>query len=1134
MDHWQNQSQQMLNEQGQLLALIASGSALEDCLVAICEAVARLHAGTRACFLLADAQGLTFARSVTPALPPLFGQGLKDVPINELCIGTCGEAVYRGEPIGCADIANDSRWSQDWRSLCIAHGILACHSEPVMGSEKRALGSLMLCFAEPRLPTAWERQLAQFGTQIASLVFERDRATAKQTQVQAEYRQAASALQLERDRLAFVLSATGLGLWFNTLPLEQLNWDERTRELFFVRPHEEATIDLFWSRLHPDDREPTRLAIEEALQQHKLYQIDHRAINPETQEIRWIRSTGQATYADDGTAIRFDGINYDVTERIRGAEELRQSEAEFRLLANTVPQIVWTNDAQGQIIYVNDQWREFSGLTLAETADPEAVQQVIHPDDRHRAFAQWETALQTGASYQVEARMRQAQTGLYHWFLVRNEPFKDAAGRVLRWFGTSTDITERKRRELQTEFLAEVSQELILGRSEADLLPILAIKIGEFFEASNCAFAKFELAEQKAIVYADWRKESDQPSWVGEYPVAEFAIPELWQRLISAQPIVVDDVYSDPSTAPYAERYQALQVRSFLNAPFVSDRGIQFAIVLHRSQPYHWRSDETELLQELAARVWASLERDRVAADLQQKTAILNVINEASPTPIFIKNRQGQIIYANPVTLAVLGKTAEETIGARDCDLYPHLGDAIRVMENDRRIMESGQTEVFEESPDGIRTFLSIKAPYYNSAGEVIGLIGLSNDISDRVRLEHEREHLLQREQAARAAAEQANRIKDEFLAVLSHELRTPMNPIMGWANLLKSGRLSPERIPEAIAVIERNAKLQMQLIDDLLDISRIIQGKLTLEAASVDLQTVIQAAIDTVRLASEAKAISIHTALSPCLVTGNAGRLQQAVWNLLSNAIKFTPKGGQIHVTLSATPTTAQVQVTDTGKGISAEFLPHVFEHFRQEDGAITRQFGGLGLGLAIARQVVELHGGQMSVASPGEGQGATFTMELPLAPTALEPVHPERAEKSTLPDLSHLRILAVDDEPDSLYIIAFMLEHAGATVSQAVSGFDALAKIQQSREELAFDVLVSDIGMPEMDGYLLLQQIRQQEQQEQLRSLPAIALTAYAGEHEQQQAIAAGFDRHLPKPVEPAQLIQAIFDLYNRSAST
>ena len=401
----------------------------------------------------------------------------------------------------------------------------------------------------------------------------------------------------------------------------------------------------------------------------------------------------------------------------------------------------------------------------------------------------------------------------------------------------------------------------------------------------------------------------------------------------------------------------------------------------------------------------------------------------------------------------------------------------------------------------------------------------LLHSVCDQMAIALERTHLLTSIQQQAEQLRRADQIKDEFLAVLSHELRSPLNPILGWAKLLQQGNLNPEKTTTALNIIERNAQLQAQLINDLLDISRILRGKLSLERTSVDLRLVITSALETVRLAAEAKSLQIEMTAPPNVTTvlGDAGRLQQVIWNLLSNAVKFTPQAGQIMIALTQTDTHVQIQVVDTGKGIKSEFLPYVFEHFRQEDGATTRKFGGLGLGLAIARQIVELHGGTIAVDSPDEEQGATFTVQIPLAPRSSERPSTELSSDS-ISDLNGIRILVVDDEPDSRDFVAFVLEQAGAIVSSFAAGIEALQTIEKSIP----DIIVSDIGMPEMDGYMLMQQVRMLERVEHV---PAIALTAYAGEVDYQQAMAAGFQMHVSKPVEPEELVRAIARLCGRN---
>ncbi|MBW4604915.1 MAG: response regulator [Calothrix sp. FI2-JRJ7] len=381
-------------------------------------------------------------------------------------------------------------------------------------------------------------------------------------------------------------------------------------------------------------------------------------------------------------------------------------------------------------------------------------------------------------------------------------------------------------------------------------------------------------------------------------------------------------------------------------------------------------------------------------------------------------------------------------------------------------------------------------------------------------------------------AAETANRIKDEFLAVLSHELRSPLNPILGWSNLLRKGKLDAEKTAYGLETIERNAKLQVQLIEDLLDVSRILRGKLSLNVVPQNLASIITAAMETVQLAAEAKSIQVEKIFDSDVlqILGDSTRLQQIVWNLISNAVKFTPSGGNVKIQLSKVDKEAQIQVSDNGKGISSDFLPYVFEYFRQADSTTTRTFGGLGLGLAIVHHLVELHGGTVKVESPGVGQGATFTVKLPLLKSGnsgnvelesslLSTMHPSLC-------LAGVRILLVDDETDTRDLIAFILKQSGAVVTSVENAVQAIQAFEQSK----FDMLLSDIGMPQMDGYALIRHIRA-IRYGQNALIVAVALTAYAGEMNQQQALAAGFQRHVTKPVDPEHLVNVIVDLKNKS---
>ena len=400
---------------------------------------------------------------------------------------------------------------------------------------------------------------------------------------------------------------------------------------------------------------------------------------------------------------------------------------------------------------------------------------------------------------------------------------------------------------------------------------------------------------------------------------------------------------------------------------------------------------------------------------------------------------------------------------------------------------------------------------------------------AERERAERERERLLVLEREARADAEREATAKEEFLATLSHELRTPLNAILGWTHILLEQDLGdPDRVRRALEIIRRNGRAQAQLVSDMLDMSRIVSGKMRLDVQRVDLAAVVDAAIETVRPAADAKGVRIERAMEPLgePIHGDPARLQQVAWNLLSNAVKFTPRGGRVHVALTRRASQVELAIRDTGEGIAPEFLPHLYQRFRQADGTASRPHGGLGLGLALVKQLVELHGGTVRAASEGPGAGATFVVALPVSIARLrderEDGHPRAiAGRSTpvpLPELNGTRVLVVDDETDALEMVRRVLEERGAHVVTAAGVDEALAILQ----ELRFDVLVSDIAMPRRDGYDLVRECRLQG-----IATPAIALTAFARTEDRTLAMLAGFHSHVAKPVDPAELVATIASL-------
>ena len=409
-------------------------------------------------------------------------------------------------------------------------------------------------------------------------------------------------------------------------------------------------------------------------------------------------------------------------------------------------------------------------------------------------------------------------------------------------------------------------------------------------------------------------------------------------------------------------------------------------------------------------------------------------------------------------------------------------------------------------------------------------------DITDRKQAEEERGLLLASAQAARMEADTANGIKDEFLATVSHELRTPLNAILGWSQLLISGKFDEQESKRAVETILRNARAQREIIDDLLDISRIITGKLRLDVRSVEIARIIETVVEGVRPAADARNIHLQTTIDPLIgpISGDPDRLQQIIWNLLSNAIKFTPQGGRAEVRLEHIDSQVEITISDTGQGIDPELLLHVFDRFRQFDSSSTRRHGGLGLGLSIVRQLVELHGGTVTAESPGEGAGTTFKVILPVTSVHhdLSDVGktPHRIIEGTSPtdpqpSLNGLRVLVVDDERDSREVVVAVLMARGAEVVSFGSATEALEEMERQ----PFDVLLSDIGMPERDGYWLINKVRELPLERGGR-VPAAALTAYAGTEDRRRVLLAGYQIHIPKPVEPAELTSVVARLAER----
>jgi PAS domain S-box-containing protein len=552
--------------------------------------------------------------------------------------------------------------------------------------------------------------------------------------------------------------------------------------------------------------------------------------------------------------------------------------------------------------------------------------------------------------------------------------------------------------------------------------------------------------------------------------------------------------------------------------------------------------------EELIANIRAILRLREAEQQVREREAWLKTVMRSIGDAVITTDLEGRVTLINPVAQVMVGWTEAEAEGRP-------LTEVFRIInEQTRQPIGSPPVGVLQEDPSaGLVNYALLVArggretpvegsaePIKDELGNVIGVVLTFRDITERKRIEKARERLLGYEQearreaeVARRRAEEASRSKDEFLATVSHELRTPLNHIMGWITMLRSGKLQSEKTQKAFNIIERNVRSQARLIDDLLDVSRIISGKLLIEPRQIEIAKVAEAAAESIGPAAAEKGVNLKTTLAPesGMISGDPDRLQQAIWNLLSNAVKFTPEGGLVELRLTRVNSQIEITVSDDGQGISHDFLPHVFDRFRQQDSTTARQHGGLGLGLAIVRHLVELHGGSVRVESEGEGRGATFTITLPAEAAHAAPSGEARRSsiigeaQAGLPSLTGVRVLLVDDLEEARELITFALVNRGAEVKTAASSSEGLSALGEWRP----DVILSDLAMPGEDGYTFIRKVRKLSEASGGK-IPAATLTAYAGSKEYLKSLEAGYQAHITKPVEWDELIIVVASLAGR----
>jgi len=925
-------------------------------------------------------------------------------------------------------------------------------------------------------------------------------------QAEAERDRLHQEIDAERNRLWRILEQMPIGVGIAEAPSGRLIFHNREAErlLGHTMPATDAIDYAYFGALRDDG----------SLYEAEEYPLARSLFSGEIikgKEIKYRRGDGTETYLSidsapisdsEGRRVLAVATFIDIAERKRSEEALRESEERFAKAFRTSPDaLVISRISDGVILEANDSFVSLSGYNRDELIGRSTLDLGLYVDfaDRQRMVA---ILKERNYVRDFEFAMKR-RSGEPRLVTFSAEPL-DLHGEHC-WLTIGRDITERKRAE---DALRESEERFAKAfRASPDGLIITRLSDGVILEVND--------SWSTMLGYA-----SDE------------VVGKSWNEF---------DILVDPEDRERAAAIlnQRKYVRDFEMA--LKRKSGETILVRFSTEPLEIRAERcfVTILHDITQRKQAEEALRRSEEQARRQLSYVEAIYATAPVGLCFMDADLRFLSINERLAEINGRSVEEHLGRTVREIVPELADLVEPYH--KRVIETGEPVLNVDlsvgaPPARVRHFIASYYPIKNGGGHVLGINVVVVEITQRKKNEEERERLLRQEKSAREEAEAANRMKDEFLATISHELRTPLTSILGWARMLTGGGLKGAQARHALEVIAQSAQSQTRLIEDILDTSRIITGRFKLDAHPVAIENIFRAAVDVVRPSAEAKGLSLTAAVDVAdgVVLGDANRLQQAIWNLLSNAVKFTNEGGRIEARLGRAAGQVEVTITDTGVGIEPQFLPYVFDRFRQADSASTREYGGLGLGLAIVRHIVEMHGGDVSASSPGKSRGATFKIRLPLisamrAPREEAPPSPpdglqtkERAPLKNGHRLDGVRVLLVEDNPDTLEMLKFVFDESGAEVVAAASVSEALDALERWRP----DALVSDIAMPDRDGFDLIREVRSREP-ERGGLIPAVAITAYARAEDRVRALAAGFQMHVAKPVDPDELIAVVASL-------
>lgn len=983
----------------------------------------------------------------------------------------------------------------------------------------RKHGNLVARMAvQQQTPRFWSNEEINLITIVANRCWE-----------SAERARAVKRLKDSDERYRAFISSSSEGIWRYELdkPIPVTLSEDEQIELFYQHGYLAECNDVF-ARLHgvssADDIRGERLTVllvradpEKAIEHARAFvRSGYRLMGAETRETD---RQGNSKYflsnlvgiVENGQLVRAWGTQQDITRQKEADDAMKFSEERLRRVTEAAQDALWEIDLKTNEVWWSERARPLFGRRPADfRIDLEDWYERIHPDDVARVRTRFEDFM-NGADddWEDDYRFRRAD-GSYVYIHDRGSKFRNHGGEPRHIAGAMDDITERRKAEIAIRESEERFSKAFLA--SPDCLVISRVEDGLILEindsfASLAGYQRDELLGKRTL------------------PLGLYADPMDRQRMVA---LLKEQNYVRDFEFPMKTRSGEIRLMRFSAEP-LELRGEHCWLTIGHDITERKRAEEAMRRSEEEAR---------------RQLAHIEAIYATAPAGLCFVDTDLRYQSINDRLAQMNGKSVKEVLGRTLREVVPDRAEAIEPLY--RRVIDTGQPILNVELSLPARTgevqhFLVSYYPVKNRERRVLGVNVVVVDITERKRIEETLERLLRQEKASREAAEAASRMKDDFLATVSHELRTPLTAILGWTSLLLHGPLPASQTPHALEVIARSAKAQSELIADILDMSRIVAGRLKLDVRPVEIENVFQSAIDVIRPSAQAKRIALAVEVTGRrqMVLGDAGRLQQVIWNLLSNAVKFTAEAGHIDARLAFGSSQAELSITDSGVGIEPQFVPYLFERFRQADSSSTRRYGGLGLGLAIVRNVVEMHGGSVSASSPGKGQGATFKIILPLMasaelPQATSPAvgskavaAPAIAAEEKAGTLDHVRVLVVEDDPDTLDFLRVVLDNSGADVATASSAREAIDTFDHWRP----DILVSDLAMPEQDGYQLIGAVRSRGP-ERGGDTPAVALTAYARSEDRRRALTSGFQMHLTKPIVPTELISALASLSKRIA--